>query len=409
MSTQQMDPELARHIIKQAREHETYEGPVPEDDAKAVTDAAAIVQMAEEAWAANVKGPEVESILRLAAEGFDGTGDPSANGHGEPEPDQPAEASDNTDSRIDELSQEEPWEDYSKQPVKEIVEDLNVAADTDPEWEDLALHVWAYESTHKNRVRIMTALQKLAERVEGADDGEVATSAPEAAGDAEGAAASEAHAGAEGGVEGSEEDRPADPSPEPEAPAEVEPEPEQVPAPGPVVPVAAPSGESDDEAKQIRDQVLQAFKHERLHVPPLIEAEEVELPFDLTSISDGELQRLHGAFSAYAYRIAFLYMFEDRMAHIYKSMADDFVQQLIVHADKIDPQTSKPKTMGLLEAEASSDANVKLWRKAQRKHETFAFSYKQQRDSYLKNAETLSRQESMRQQEWERSGGGRKR
>jgi hypothetical protein len=497
-----LTPDLARTIIKQAREDETYEGPIPDDDAKALEAAEGLITMAEEAWAANVKGPEVESILRLAASAENGAsaddddsaershdadGESPAGADGgeleqplaayddlkasevianiedvvaanmdsddklttlgeiseyesankgrktildavaeaveevervaaeiaqadtepepEPEPEPAAaEGDDDYDAKLAEYAQTEPWENYDKDKVADIVDGLKVSQEEDSEedFNDLALNVWAYESAHKNRSRILSALEKMAgvepqegSGEEGKDEGEEPPAAEAGAGEASDAAASGDDAGGAEAVPQGEADGESDRTSDREADAGAE------------ARQSAPAGDPQvEEAEvEIAAQVEAELRRELLHIPPPIEADPVDMPFDLTTLSDKQLHFLHGAFSAYAYRMNYLYMLEDAKARVWKEKADELTHALMKDHDRIDSQTSKPKTVALIEAEIASDPNVKKARRAQHKHESFAESYRKQRDSYTKNVDVLSRQEAMRQGEWERAGG----
>ena len=64
-----MRADQARSLLTQAKQDQTYEGPVPEDDAKAIEEANAVIDLATDAWEDQVRGPEVETILPLTAEG----------------------------------------------------------------------------------------------------------------------------------------------------------------------------------------------------------------------------------------------------------------------------------------------------------------------------------------------------
>jgi hypothetical protein len=503
-----LTPELARTIIKQAREDETYEGPVPEDDEKAISEAEGLIRSAEEAWAANIKGPEVEALLRLAAEAENGDG-PAANGDApaadadpepagddeleqpiaaydalksteiianltdmaeserpvdqivefvesiqeyeaanknrkgiiavceeiietideaskeqaqapdpepDPEPESDPEPQADNSEEIEKLAKVEPWEDYSKEKVNDIVDALEFAAQEDEDWEGLAMHVWAYESTHKDRKKIMATLEKLAGQGGGSEEDDKPEEEPPAAeagaGDTPDAAASDDDTGGEASVPQGEADSEGDRTPDREADAGAEAgagdEPEAA-GKRASADAEAPADPVDGEEADLHEEVIANLERERLHVPPPIEADQPEMPFDLTTVSDSQLRHLHGAFAAYAYRAGYLQQIEEAKARNYKERIRDLEHTLLVNADKTEPQTGKPKTMGLLEAEIASDETIRGWRKRQVRHEEFAASYKSQKESYHKYAEILSRQETMRQNEFERAGGGRKR
>src|SRR6185436_8911401 len=55
----ELDATQARAILTQAKADQTYEAPIPEDDAKAVEEATSLVEMAQTAWNQYVRGPEV--------------------------------------------------------------------------------------------------------------------------------------------------------------------------------------------------------------------------------------------------------------------------------------------------------------------------------------------------------------
>jgi hypothetical protein len=83
--------------------------------------------------------------------------------------------------------------------------------------------------------------------------------------------------------------------------------------------------------------------------------------------------------------------------------ADDIHNAILVKLPRYD-ERDKEKRVALIEAEVESDENIKRWRRRQRKHETFAAAHRNERDSIGRLVDALSRHESMRHQEWERSG-----
>jgi hypothetical protein len=475
-----MQADLAREIIAQALEDETYEGDVPDDDDKAVEVADGLVVMAKDAWEQNIQGPEVEAILKLAERDEDNNGakpkakaKPAAKRPAkkaeEPEPDPEPEP----DSR----ASEEPWEDYDKDPVKDIIEGLDVWAE-DEEF-DSVQHILVYELANKNRKKIVERANEVlpdemqivegsvepepeadpepepeataTEPYEGYDDSKVSeikdslneylddedtddedklatlkqtfayeslnkgrtglmdyldekmdlykeqegdgdeTGAPEEEGEAEGAAASSDDSGDEEGAEGGEGDSK---------------------KPGPAAGKRSRSGsaakdgadsppEGDDpEHTELLETVHELIARERLHVPAQIEDDPVELPFDLTTVGDKELQQLYSAFNAYSYRAGYLLMIEEAAEHKCKEAADEIVEAYIAKSDLEDSTVTKVK------AEAEQHDQVKKWRKRQRRHGILATSLRKDRDNYDRVCERLSRIETMRQDEWQRAGGG---
>jgi hypothetical protein len=410
----------ARTIIVQARTDEVYEGPIPEDDAKAISEAESLVEMAERAWEQHVRGKEVEAILRLAASDIEESDDsepeavpettddvPQADPEPEPEPENSSET---PEFDMEALAQVEPWEDYNTERVPTILEALDMGLEADDNPKQLLAHVWAFEAAHKNRSRIINKLTEYAEDLQAKEKGgEEGPPIPEA-----------------------------EPTPEPEPSVEKEPEPEvdteklketveaskEVFHPGTgeteqVEEVAEKFVEEDkkrveesesegDGYDELLADVEERIRAERLHVPQQLPEERPELPFDMTTLSDRELQALYSAFTAYSYRSAYLLTVEEAKARRCREAADEIARYLLVNAKKYD-EHDKAKTMTILEAEVESDENVKKWRARQRKHDSFAHFFRQERDSYNRCVDSLSRLETMRHNEFERSGGMRKR
>lgn len=461
-----VDATLARRIIEKAIEDETSDlEAVPEDDEKAVEAASELIQMAQDAWDNNIRGAEIEAVLNLAAEAEDGDA-PAAASEPEPEPEAPA-------------ANEEPWENYDSDKVVDIIEGIEVWAESE-QWDDIAL-VLVYEQANKNRVRIVSTAEKLlpdevlgnlsmktpaqplpddepaaepepdpgeeemrareeppSEPFEGYDElkiveivkamddylvndevedtdkltvikqvfdyealnktrsrlldyldtkkeiygGEEEPSAAQAgAGEDEEPAASEPEPGdedgAEAGEEGGEETGP--------APGEGE----------------AGDGEPDSDHDELLSVVHDLIAREKLHVPPQIEADPIELPYDLTTVSDKQLQKLFSAFNAYSYRTGYLLMVEEAAEMKCREAADEIVQAYIASSSSEDADT-----VTQLKAQAEQHPEVHRWRRHQKRHGILGSSLRKERDSYDKVCERLSRLETMRHDEFERSGGG---
>lgn len=159
-----MKASLARKIIEQAIDDETYEGSIPKDDAKALEVAQGLVEMAQDAWDQNIKGDEVANILKLAAEDEDGDEDekpaakpkpkPAAKAAPKAKPGRPTKKEPEPEPEPeDSRASEEPWEGYDTDKVGDIIEGLEVWAES--EEYDSVQHILLYESANKNRVRIV--------------------------------------------------------------------------------------------------------------------------------------------------------------------------------------------------------------------------------------------------------------
>ena len=465
-----MNVEHARAILAQGKKDGTYEPDIPEDDDKAVAEAVNLVELAQVAAAQHVKGPEVEILLKMAeaaeadSNGSSGSQDqpalatppapapqapappsppatPAARPHPQLLPEQKAEAKAAAEAEAqaaaeaaappppspNDLSQIEPWEGYEHERVSEIKEGISGAIReyTDEELTDLLANVWAYESAHKRRLTILNQLEDVARRLQAGTlridspfqprppvQMEPRQPAPE---QVQQPVQQDSPPVQQPVQEIQEPQAPISaepepmPTPEPPAPAPSPPETPQpeVPVPAPA-PVETPQAEEapDDEYEQMMSEVEAAMERERLHKPSAPEEQIPDLPWDWTKISAAELQRLHGIYSSAAYYKNYLLAREERHALHCKAAADELHNALLVQTEKYDDH-GKEKRVAVLEAEIEHDENIKKWRRRQRKHEVFAANHRNERDSMSKLVEALSRQEAMRDGEWQRAGGRR--
>jgi hypothetical protein len=398
--TKQMESATARQIIKQAKKDETYAGPEPEDDATCIKEAEQLVEMAEQAWAQYIRGPEVEIILTLAYgpggwEDAPKNGDaPAASAAAEPEQAEPTAAADDDEqagpqdlSDVPEnLKTVEPWQDYNQDTVAQITEGVNFYVEEGgDELSDLLGHIWAFESTHKNRVKVIKHVKAAWEQVRAAQaPAEAPAAEPESA-----------------------------PTPEPEPePAAAEPAPEPEPekpkpaakpkaAAKPAEPSPVEDGDDNVAYKALRAGVERELAAERVQIPKPPTVEMADLPWEWREISNEDLHNFHMQYAALAYYKSYVQSREERIAMHCKEAADELRNKLLVESPKYDEKNKEIKVT-VLEAQIESDDNVKAWRKRQRKHEAFALQAKRETESYYKLVEALSRLESMRHQAWER-------
>lgn len=148
-------------------------------------------------------------------------------------------------------------------------------------------------------------------------------------------------------------------------------------------------------SESIRDRLP-----ENLPVPHEIEGEAPSLPLELTDLSDNELMRLHGAFTACAARVGWLYAIEEAGEAAARLIAGKKISDYITNASKKDEETNKPKTMEVLRGEARYyDEEVDYWLTLKEKHEVEAKRYKEVTEIFNNNVERLSRAWTMRVQE----------
>jgi len=290
--SKRMNAELARAIIQQARKDGNYEAPVPEDDGKAISEAVGLVENAKAAWQAYVRGPEIETILRLAAEAEDM--EPNGNGAAQADPgnETVAETPETTAEAdpTEDLSLVEPWEGYAEEKLSDIYEGIESAIRTyEPdELRELLAHIWAYENAHKDRVRIMNRLEEVAKRYQEGAEHDKPDTEPQDKPDpevkpAEPVAEVPVPTGPAAPVEAPPEETPdtpapTEPTPEPATPEEPEPEPqpvieqpeEAVETERPAEP-EKPSEPEDSVYAELLTATEEALRRENLYVPPQIQ------------------------------------------------------------------------------------------------------------------------------------------
>jgi hypothetical protein len=399
-----MEITTAREIVKRAKADETFDGPIPEDDATCISEAQDLVEMAEQAWAQHIRGPEVEAILKLAA-GADGDGaEPdtaeSDVGSEEPEAEEKEKPAGSPPSALTDapeaLQKSEPWDGYGEYRVADVTNGLNWYFDNDAEnILDLLRHVWAYEVAHKERARILEFVVEMWQRAGGEFDASEVEAEEEAQPEPEPEEA-EAESDAEAGEADSSD---AEAEPESEARAEAsERRVDEAESPA----KDKPSGQQGAYRKLI-EIVERELKNERLDgIPKPPQEDAPTLPWKWADVTNGELQDMHMQFAAFAYYKGYVRARDERIAMHCKEAADELYNKLLVSAPKYD-EKGKEIRVTILEAEISSDDNVKRWRKLQRKHEALATQAKQEQESYGKLVEALSRLETMRHNAWERA------
>lgn len=456
-----MNAELARALLAQGKKDGTHEGTIPEDDGQAVKLAEELVDMAQTAWDQHVRGPEVEILLKMAAEGAEIQETPKEEPTKEEPKDTPPPVPEPESSDGD--APVEPWEGYDSEKVSDIIGGINAGAKEYgiDDFTSLMGDVWAYEFNNKKRKTILDHLEAIAERVQAGkqpvegDDSEPAEGSAEDTGasgdvaepslaeedrgpdgdaaeredDQDGPEDRQEDSGAESAEDGGGEaggDRQEDPGAGSEGSAASESEPggEQVvpehvadePGQKPEETVekkprrqrrkkseVPEEGTGDDAYDTLIREVEEGLERDRIHKPKKPDEDVPDLPWDWTKMSDGELQKFFGIYAAVAYYKNFQMSREERLALHCKAAADELHNALLISLDKYD-ENGKEKKVAVVEAEVESDENVKLWRRRQRKHETFSAAHRNELNSVNKLVEALSRVETFRHQEWERSG-----
>jgi hypothetical protein len=423
-----MEISVARAVITQARKDNTYAGPMPEDDATCLKEAENLVEMAEQAWTQQIRGPEVEAILNLANQAPQ-NGDQNGGVENESgdQDDSEAESDAPKIEFSDALTKLEPWDGYGDMTVADVTEGVNWYIEEKPEdLADLLTHVYAFEQSHKNRSRILKhitqALDQLGVKigkVEDAGTGEADDSdSTESEADGQGAPEADAEGDQSSGDQGSGDDEPTK--------AEGKSDKGKSDAKSETPPQGAEGGSGEHEAeplaenqgggsddggsggsgsayRKLIDRVTEDLRNERLDGIPKPPSEEApELPWNWADISDSTLHDYHMQYASLAYYASYMSVRNERVAMLCREAADEVRNALLVELPKYDEKNKEIKVT-VLEAKIESDDRVRRWRKLQRKHEQMALQAKREMESYHKLVEALSRLETMRHNSWERA------
>lgn len=155
------------------------------------------------------------------------------------------------------------------------------------------------------------------------------------------------------------------------------------------------------------DNVYAKMSRERLPIPPEMEGEAPEMPLDLTGLDDRQIRYLHGAFNAYLARTNYLISLEALALARAKSVHKHTVDAVRNKIPKIDEDTGKAKLAADIDAEVNAVGEVEEWSLRIDEHESMLIMLKGLAGIYSSNVSVLSREWSMRSEEWSRSEGRR--
>lgn len=140
-----------------------------------------------------------------------------------------------------------------------------------------------------------------------------------------------------------------------------------------------------------------------LHVPPEPHSEDLDLPYDLTQLSDKALQTAYGAYNALAYRVNYKLLLEEAKLRRVKLAVKELRALYFSTRVKYDHQNHQ-RTMTDIHSEIDTIPIVKEWLQRENLLERNVEAYRSQRDGLYREVDMLSRLETMRHQEAERSG-----
>lgn len=128
-----------------------------------------------------------------------------------------------------------------------------------------------------------------------------------------------------------------------------------------------------------------------------------EMPFDVSSLEDVEIRKYYGImnyyFSMARWKLANEQAALDAAVHMKAKALRDSMNSI----EKLYEGTDKPKPATVLTAEAALDEEYQLWEERARVHESNVVKAKALTEIYGENVKVLSREATIRQDEFERS------
>ena len=164
------------------------------------------------------------------------------------------------------------------------------------------------------------------------------------------------------------------------------------------------SGGLSESDEREADAALLAVK-EHLPVPPHIEGDPDPMPRDLTTTNDKEVRRLSSEYNAYLTRVTYLLGLASSDLAMAEHLLEAEHARALRDIDKIDPlgDGKKQKLAKILESEILADPEVKRLSDEVTGHQQKVIVLKSLKEIYSGNVDRLSREWTMRQNEWEKS------
>lgn len=146
-------------------------------------------------------------------------------------------------------------------------------------------------------------------------------------------------------------------------------------------------------------------QREHLPAPEHIEGDPETMPRDLSNLSDKDVRRLSGIYNAYLARVTYLLGIESSDLANAEHLLEAARARTLRGLDLVDPNSDgkKQKLAKVIEAEIMADTEVVEYSAAVNRHTQMVIVLKSLREIYSGNVDRLSREWTMRQNEWEKS------
>lgn len=139
---------------------------------------------------------------------------------------------------------------------------------------------------------------------------------------------------------------------------------------------------------------------EKLPIPPEPAFDEdPQLPRDFSQVGADELNQLYLDFTACLVRATWLASLARIDHRTHERIADREERMAYLRARGIDPETGKPKTVAVIEAEAASDPELLRWREQESAAKDEYQAFEALRDAYKASVDALSRVGGFRHEE----------
>jgi hypothetical protein len=136
---------------------------------------------------------------------------------------------------------------------------------------------------------------------------------------------------------------------------------------------------------------------ENLPMPPHMEGDPEEMPSDFSKVADKQIRKLSGIYNAYLGRVTYLLgvATTDLMnaEHLFEHAKNKALRGL----------DTEKKLAKIIEAEVAADVEVSKWSDSVSEHQKEVTMLKALKEIYSGNVERLSREWTMRQNEWEKT------
>jgi len=167
---------------------------------------------------------------------------------------------------------------------------------------------------------------------------------------------------------------------------------------------ARPRGGSSGDVPDTRPPAASVIANEKLPIPSQIEGEPHEMPLDITSADDRLIRRLHGEYGAFVARTTWLLAQAGSDFSNAVHLAAEARRDALRKVSKIDDETGKAKLAMHIQAELDDDPEVKKWASKVQSHERDMEELKALKEIYSGYVTRLSREMSMRNDEFSRGG-----